>query len=150
MKMYKLLLSALLVLILYSCSNTATSDTTSTSKFQSIEDRRVAYLKKMEWVAPEDMVIIEKGLTPFSERGFWDEDKRKQVFIDKLKSQGVADSTIRRLVIEVEQIRGTTGNWNYEYIQARFGNYKRWMEKDKEWKKIDLEYTNKLNSAKPN
>lgn len=144
MKMYKLFLSAMLVLMMYSCNNTTTSDTASTSKFQSIEDRRAAYLKKMEWVAPEDMVIIEKGLTPFSERGFWDEDKRKQVFIDKLKTQGVADSTIRRLVIEVEQIRGRTGNWDYEYIQARFGNYKRWMEKDKEWKKIDLEYANKL------
>jgi hypothetical protein len=144
MKMYKLFLSAMLVLMMYSCNNTTTSDTASTSKFQSIEDRRAAYLKKMEWVAPEDMVIIEKGLTPFSERGFWDEDKRKQVFIDKLKTQGVADSTIRRLVIEVEQIRGRTGNWDYEYIQARFGNYKRWMEKDREWKKIDLEYANKL------
>ena len=144
MKMYKLFLSAMLVLMMYSCNNTTTSDTASTSKFQSIEDRRAAYLKKMEWVAPEDMVIIEKGLTPFSERGFWDEDKRKQVFIDKLKTQGVADSTIRRLVIDVEQIRGRTGNWDYEYIQARFGNYKRWMEKDREWKKIDLEYANKL------
>jgi hypothetical protein len=130
---------------MYSCNHATTSGTANTATTQTIEDRRANYLKKMNWVAPEDMDLFAKGTTPLSERGFWDEDKRKQVFIDKLKMQGVADSTIQHLVGEVEQIRGArTGNWNYEYVQARFDNYRREMDKDEEWKRIDLEYANKL------
>jgi len=75
------------------------------------------------------------------ERGLWDENKRKQMFLEKLKEINIPDSSIRRLALSTEKIIGArTGQWNYEYIEARFEVYKSEMKKDEAWKKLDDEY----------
>ncbi len=133
----------LLTLIIVSCNNTPNTSITSNAKNVSIQQKRKAYLQKKDWVAPEDMELFNKGITTEKERGWWDEDKRKQAFIDKLKKLNIPDSTIKHVADEVEQIHGgKTGQWNYEYIQARFEVYKHEMAEDEEWKKIEAEYHN--------
>jgi len=138
---YYFLLITLAVFI--ACRNNPSSknENATTKNNSSIEKMRYDYLKKKEWVAPEDMLIIEKGFTPPNERGLWDENKRKQEFIDKLKRNQIPDSTIQNFVGQLELIHGArTGQWNYEYIHARFEVYKNEMADDEEWKKIESEY----------
>ena len=141
MKKLNAILITLLIMSIYCCNNTTDTGNSKTNNSSDVEKTRTAYLNKKEWVAPEDIDLIEDGFTPINERGLWDENKRKQAFIDKLSKLSVSDSTIQRLVIEVEQIiGGRTGQWNYEYIQSRFEVYKSEMAKDEEWKKIENEY----------
>jgi hypothetical protein len=138
----------LISFILFSCDENNTSENFKTNNSNSIRNIRTEYLRKNDWIAPEDMTIIEKGFTPINERGFWDEDKRKQAFIDKLKKNHFTDSVINKLVVQVELIHGgRTGQWNYEYIQARFNVYKKEMAQDIEWKKIEAEYQKKSSST---
>ena len=68
----------------------------------SLAQHRMDYLKKKDWVAPEDIELFNKGVTPEKERGWWDEDKRKQAFIDKLKNP-----ILKNRVISLNRY----GNW---------------------------------------
>ena len=105
---------------------------------------RSSYLKQNDWVSPEDMVIIEKGLTPNTHGT---EAERKEAFIEKLKTENIPDSIIQKYIAEIELIHGAgTGQWNYEYIRARFEVYKRQMSHDAEWNRIDSLYQNDLKS----
>ena len=139
----------LLTLIIISCNNTPKTSITSADNNVTIQQKRIAYLQKKDWVAPEDMELFKRGITPLKERGFWDEDKRKQAFMDKLKKLNIPDSMIKHVADEVDQIHGgRTGQWNYEYIQARFEADKHDMAEDEEWKKIEAEYQNRTKPDK--
>ena len=130
-----------------SCENSTKSKTSNTIDTLSVADKRSDYLKKKDWVAAEDMLIIEKGFTPIKNRGFLDETERKNAFIDLLKKHQIPESKIQHFVEQIERIHGArTGQWNYEYIQARFEVYKYEMSKDAEWKKNNELYQNKLKS----
>lgn len=145
MKKIRSFLFACLTLTVFSCSNESTSKKIDSNNTSTIEERRTDYLQKRGWMAPEDMALFNKGVTPYEDREPWTEDKRKQAFIEKLKKLNVPDSTIQRIANEAEQIHGgRTGQWNYEYILARFEVYKNEMAKDEDWKKIENEYQNKL------
>jgi hypothetical protein len=57
------------------------------------------------------------------------------------------------LALSAEKIIGArTGQWNYEYIEARFEVYKSEMKKDEAWKKLEEEYLQsiKVNSKQEN
>ena len=75
------------------------------------------------------------------------------MFIEKLHELNIPDSTINRLALSAEKIiGGRTGQWNYEYIEARFEVYKSEMKKDEAWKKLEEEYLQsiKVNSKQEN
>jgi hypothetical protein len=94
------------------------------------------------------MEIILKGFTPIKQRGLWDENKRKQMFVEKLQELNIPDSTITRLAVSAEKIIGArTGQWNYEYIEARFVGNKNEMKKDETWKKLEEEYLQSLEGS---
>ncbi len=143
MKLLKTKLLFLSLLLFFSCTNTTKN--VNDEKSESIQQRRTAYLQKKDWVSPEDMEIILKGFTPITQRGLWDENKRKQMFMEKLHELNIPDSTINRLALSAEKIIGArTGQWNYEYIEARFEVYKSEMKKDEAWKKLEEDYLQSL------
>jgi hypothetical protein len=143
MKLLKTKLLFLSLLLFFSCTNTTKN--VNDEKSESIQQRRTAYLQKKDWVSPEDMEIILKGFTSITQRGLWDENKRKQMFMEKLHELNIPDSTINRLSLSAEKIIGArTGQWNYEYIEARFEVYKSEMKKDEAWKKLEEEYLQSL------
>jgi len=143
MKLLKTKLLFLSLLLFFSCTNTTKN--VNDEKSESIQQRRTAYLQKKDWVSPEDMEIILKGFTSITQRGLWDENKRKQMFMEKLHELNIPDSTINRLALSAEKIIGArTGQWNYEYIEARFEVYKSEMKKDEAWKKLEEEYLQSL------
>jgi hypothetical protein len=139
MKLLKSKLIFLSLVLLFGCTNA--NKNVNDEKSEKIQQKRTAYLQKKDWVSPEDMEIILKGFTPIEQRGLWVENKRKQIFIEKLHELNIPDSTINRLVLSAEKIIGArTGQWNYEYIEARFEVYKSEMKKDEAWRKIEDEY----------
>ena len=138
MRKLQTLLLTLIAALIFSCNNTDSSKTNSSVDYKTPQEKRAAYVKQKGWLTPEQMELVAQGLTPIEERGFMDETQRKQAFIDKLTAQHVADTTIQQLVVELEQIiGGRSGQWNYEYIQARLANYQSEMAQDEEWKKIE-------------
>jgi hypothetical protein len=146
MKLLKIKLIFLSLLFLFSCTNTTKK--VNDEKSETIQERRSAYLHKKDWLSPEDMEIILKGFTPIKQRGLWDENKRKQMFVEKLQELNIPDSTITRLAVSAEKIIGArTGQWNYEYIEARFVGNKNEMKKDEAWKKLEEEYLQSLEGS---
>jgi hypothetical protein len=149
LKLLKIKLIFLSLLFLFSCTNTTKK--VNDEKSDTIQDRRTTYLHKKDWISPEDMEIILKGFTSIKQRGLWDENKRKQMFVEKLQELNIPDSTITRLALSAEKVIGArTGQWNYEYIEARFEVYKSEMKKDEAWKKLEEEYLQSLEgNSKP-
>lgn len=135
--------------LILSCNNVNDSKHLNEVSKKSILLRRAEYLEKKSWISPEDMQIMLLGFTPIKERGLWDETKRKQMFREKLTALNIPDSTISRLTLSAEKIiGGRTGQWNYEYIEARLKVYKSEMERDEAWKKIEDEYNqSQINSS---
>jgi len=144
MKTIPTLLLVFLAAFIINCNNTESSSNKSQNSFTTIDEKRADYVKQKGWITPEQMELVSLGVTPIEERGFMDETQRKQAFIDKLSALNVADSTIQHLTVELEQIIGArSGQWNYEYIQARIANYQNEMANDQEWQKIEAEYQQK-------
>ena len=145
MKKIKLVLLISFALCLVNCKNSSTTSDSPSNKTYSIEEKRIAYLQSNYWLAPEDMELFTKCAIPYSERKPMDENERKQAIIGCLRNSNISELRIKKMVDGIEQIHGgRSGQWNYEYILARFENYKSDMSNDSTWKKIETEYQLKL------
>ena len=149
MKKMKLLILISASLFLTNCKNNSTTSNNIEIKTSSIEEKRVNYLQKKEWLSPEDMELFSKCIIPYKERGLMDEEQRKETIISCLRNSNISEIKIKSIVKEIEKIHGgRTGQWNYEYILARFANYKNEMSTDSEWNKIENEYSKKVKENK--
>ena len=147
MKKINLVLLISFALCLVNCKNSSTTIDSPSDKAYSIEEKRIAYLQSNYWLAPEDMELFAKCVIPYSERKPMDENERKDAVISCLRNSNISELRIKKMVDEIEQIHGgRIGKWNYEYILARFENYKSDMSNDSTWKKIETEYQLKLKS----
>lgn len=149
MKKVQLLIFISASLFLINCKNNSTTSNNIEIKTSSIEEKRVEYLQKKEWLSPEDIELFTKCTIPYEERGLMDEEQRKQHVISCLRNSNIPEIKIKSIVKEIEKIHGgRTGQWNYEYILACLENYKKEMSTDSDWKKIETEYSQKVKENK--
>ena len=68
MKKLKLLIFISASIILTNCKNNSMKINNIEIKNSNIEEKRMAYLQKKEWISPEDMGLFSKCVIPYKER----------------------------------------------------------------------------------